>query len=105
MNGMQYHGKWILVNRLMNTKHQKTQETTTTQKHRKRQIQMTKTQRRKRQKITSKIQMTQRRCLRTFQTLQQTWGITHTYVAPHPLKVHLFPQDHRLQLSDITQGK
>ena len=21
---------------------------------------------------------------------------------PHPLKVHLFPQDHRLQLSDIT---
>ena len=24
---------------------------------------------------------------------------------PHPLKVHLFPQDHRLQTSDITRGK
>ena len=24
---------------------------------------------------------------------------------PHPLKAHLFPQDHRLQLSDTTQGK
>ena len=24
---------------------------------------------------------------------------------PHPLKVHLYPQDHRLQLSDITRGK
>ena len=24
---------------------------------------------------------------------------------PHPLKVHLFPQDHRLQLSDITREK
>ena len=24
---------------------------------------------------------------------------------PHPLKAHLFPQDHRLQLWDITQGK
>ena len=24
---------------------------------------------------------------------------------PHPLKVHLFPQDHRLKMSDITRGK
>ena len=66
---------------------------------------MTKTQRRKRQKITSKIQTMWRRRRRIFQILQQTWGIIHTYDAPHPLKVHLFPQDHRLQLSDTTQGK
>ena len=31
--------------------------------------------------------------------------IEDTYDAPHPLKVHLFPQDHRLQLSVTTQGK
>ena len=34
-----------------------------------------------------------RRRLGIFQTLQQTWGITHTYAAPHPLKAHLFPPE------------
>ena len=42
---------------------------------------------------------------RISQTSLQTWGITHTYDAPHPLKAHLFPQDHRLQLLDIIRGK
>ena len=40
-----------------------------------------------------------------FSNLTTDVGITHTYAAPHPLKVHLFPQDHQLQLWDITQGK
>ena len=52
-----------------------------------------------------RTQKTLRHRLRIFQTLLQTWGITHTYDAPHPLKVYLFPSNHRLQLSDITRDK
>ena len=42
---------------------------------------------------------------RITQILLRTRGITHTYVAPHPLKAPLFPQNHRLTWLDITQGK
>ena len=57
------------------------------------------------QAIRLRTQMTQRRCPRIFQILLQTRGIILTYDAPLPLKVHLFPQDHRLQLSEIIRGK
>ena len=66
---------------------------------------MTKPRRLKCQEAKLMTQMTRRRRLRIFQILLRTWGITHTYAAPHPLKAHLIPQDHRLQLSDITREK
>ena len=49
--------------------------------------------------------MSRDRCHPYFRRSLQMWGIIHIYIAPHPFKVHLFPQDHLLQLSDIIREK
>ena len=59
----------------------------------------------KKQRIKAKMRMTWRRRHQIFQILQRTCVIIHIFVAPHLLKDHLFPQNHRLQLSDTTREK